>query len=72
MKRWVQSCFAEGFRHGVADRRRGAVRPSALPPWPKLEDCDYAAAYQVEWNTDLVFGEPRSDSRQKASFVSCG
>jgi hypothetical protein len=25
-----------------------------------------------EWNTDLVFGEPRSDSRQKASFVSCG
>jgi hypothetical protein len=25
-----------------------------------------------EWNTDLVFGEPRSDSRQKASLVSCG
>jgi hypothetical protein len=25
-----------------------------------------------EWNTDLVFGEPGSGSRHKASFVSGG
>jgi hypothetical protein len=34
VKRFVHQCFAEGFQAGLEDRKRGAVKPSHLPPWP--------------------------------------
>jgi hypothetical protein len=51
-----------------------AVEVTPAEHWLELEAgvTPFFGRRSKEWNTDLVFGESRSDSRQKASLVSCG
>jgi hypothetical protein len=64
----------EAFHETTCTRHRSGVEVTPAEHWLELEAgvTPLFGRRSKEWNTDLVFGEPRSDSRHKASLVSCG